>query len=291
MDFKLIVDASVILAETPIWDERAGLYWTDLFAGTIHCFDPRTGEATKVETNELIGSAVPCETEGKVMAMLESGLYVVDMKTGEKELVVNPEPNRDENRFNDSRCDAKGRVFASSVAKAYGTDEYTPDMLGNFYMIDTDNTVTTLVEGINQYNAIVFDAKNENMFVIDTYNQTLIRFAYDLEKGPISAGEVVIKFDDMPDGMSIDTEDNLYVCHWNGNITVWNSKLELVEKIEFPVSNVCCGGFAGEDMKDYYVATSKYGQDDTHEDVKKGAGGIFVAKSNVAGRKDYYYKH
>ena len=45
MGFELAIDSRVVLAETPIWDPRLKkLYWTDLFEGTVHRFDPATGQ-------------------------------------------------------------------------------------------------------------------------------------------------------------------------------------------------------------------------------------------------------
>ena len=291
MSAKLIIDASVCLAETPIWDERIKkLYWTDLFSGAVHTFDPATLQDTSVDTHEMIGSAIPCQTLGKVLVAIDSGLKILDVNTGELEKVADPKLGDAACRYNDARCDEKGRIFVSTVSKMYGTDDYTPDMLGAFYMVDTDNTVTTLVDGINQYNAIVFDAKNENMFVVDTYNQTILRFKYDLEKGPISEPEVVINFEVMPDGMSIDSEDNLYVCHWAGEISVWETKtFTKIKTIKMPVEYVCCGGFAGEDMKDFYVATSKFAMPEDHADIKAGAGGIFHMRNEIAGKRDGFY--
>ncbi len=44
MGFALPIDSRVVLAETPVWDPRLKkLYWTDLFEGTVHRFDPATG--------------------------------------------------------------------------------------------------------------------------------------------------------------------------------------------------------------------------------------------------------
>lgn len=291
MEIQLVLDAGAVLAETPIWDERIKkLYWTDLFEGEVHQFDPSTKIDICVKTNGLIGSAIPCESLGKVIAVVDTGIYVVDMDTGEMKLIVNPEPNRDENRYNDARCDARGRIFISSVSKLYGSDDYKPDMLGAFYMVDTDNTVTKLVDGINQYNGIVFDKKNENMYVVDTFNQKIIRFPYSPEQGVTGKGEEVISFSEMPDGLSIDSEDNLYVCHWAGKITVWSTKdYTLIKTIDFPCSNVCCGGFAGSDKKDFYVATSRFSQSDEHPDIKAGAGGIFKLRNEIEGRFDYFY--
>ncbi len=294
MKFELIIDSNIELAETPIWDHRNGkLYWNDLFTGDVFEFDPVTKQSRMWKTNKLIGSSIPCEDESKLFVMLEDGAYLLDKESGELTLIADPEPGNDKNRYNDTRIDAAGRIFASSVAKTYGTDAYTPDQLGAFYMIDTDKSIKTIVEGINQYNCMVWNRDNTKMIVVDTYNQTLLCFDYDIAKGPVSEPKIVIDFKDkqgMPDGVSIDEDDNLYICHWSGKISVWDKDFKFVEDIAFPVEFVCCGGFGGENMSDFYVASSKYCYNEAELAKNPGAGGTFVAHTSIKGRGDHFYK-
>ncbi len=292
-EFSLAIDANVELAETPIWDARISKwYWTDLFTGDVHRFNPVTGGDELFRTGQLIGSAIPTDDINKLMVSLQSGLHLLDLSTGNLTFIVDPENGNPDNRYNDTRVDARGRVFMSSVSKLYGTDAYSPDMLGGFYMVDTDRSVKTIEQGINQFNAIVWNSASTRMLVVDTYNQTLLCYDYDIDKGPISPGKAVIRFGTlgMPDGINIDVEDNIYICHWTGRISVWDKEFNHVGTIKFPVEFACCGGFGGEDMKDFYVASSKYKY--TREDLKNnpGAGGIFSIRSGITGMPDHFYK-
>ena len=292
MNFKLIIDSKFSIAETPIWDGRIGkLYWTDLFSGDVHRYDPETGKDEKWVTGGIIGSAIPCEDTGKILVNIETGAYLLDLATGEMTLVVDPENGNEKNRYNDSRCDARGRLFMSSVAKTYGTDDYTPDQVGAFYMIDTDKSVKKIVDGIQQYNAMVWTADNKTMLVVDTYHEQLLAFDYDLDKGPVSGPRTVLDFKGglgMPDGISIDVEDNIYICHWSGVISVWDKNFNHVEDVKFPVEQIACGGFGGKDMKTFFVASAAYCY--TEEDMAKnpGAGGMFAAESKIKGTSDHF---
>ena len=129
------------------------------------------------------------------------------------------------------------------------------------------------------------------MFVIDTYNAKLLSFDYDSKRGPISGAKERLDFSEigMPDGMSIDSEDSLYVCHWTGKISVWDRSLHLREIIEFPVEQVCCGGFGGEDGKDYYVATARYAYTEEQLLNRRGAGGLFHTRVRTAGASEHFY--
>jgi sugar lactone lactonase YvrE len=295
MEFELALDCKVVLAETPIWDPRIKrLYWTDLFTGAVHRYDPLTGLDEKVETGSVIGSAIPCDTVGKLLVAVDDGMMLLDFETGKLESVAVPQPNTGEFRYNDTRCDSIGRIFTSSVSKAFTEPNFDPEtMTGKFYMVEPDGTVVTLVDRLVQYNTIFLDSQNKNLYAVDTYCKTLLRFDYSLEKGASGTPEVVIQFEDMPDGVSVDVEDNIYVCHWSDkkHITVWSLKdYSLVKTIPFPVKNICCGGFAGDDMRDFYVATSNFWLAENDPDHAAGAGSIFKARSEVAGLPEHFYQ-
>jgi sugar lactone lactonase YvrE len=270
------------------------LYWTDLFVGCVHRYDPKTGDDECFDTRSgPIGGAVPCDDENKLLVAVGTELHIFDLITGTLSLVAAPEPGQSGNRCNDTRADARGRIFTSTVSMTYGTDAYRPDMLGAFYMVDVDGAVRTLVDGVNQYNAIVWNSDDTKMFVVDTHNEKLLAFDYDIEKGPVSGPRVVIDFHEdfgMPDGLSIDSDDNLYTCHWTGKISIWDKAFNLKETVFFPVSYACCGGFAGEYLTDFYVATSKYGYTPREIARNPGAGGIFLAKTHIKGSLDHFYK-
>lgn len=293
MEFKLAVDAGVVLAETPVWHEGTGtLYWTDLFTGDVHRYNPAASTEAVFPTGKLIGSAIPCQRPGKVLVALESGIFVLDEASGALEPVADPNEGNPHNRYNDTRVDAAGRIFGSTVSKLYGSADYQPTMLGRFFMVDTDGTVSTVVDNINQYNAICWNKANTKMFVVDTFHCKLLAFDYDLARGPVSGPQEVIDFAalGMPDGMCTDEDDNLYVCHWTGKLSIWNAAMELVEAMAFPVEQVCCGGFGGADMHDLYVATARFGYGQRELKENPGAGGLFVARCGHTGRPDHFYK-
>jgi sugar lactone lactonase YvrE len=294
MNFKLAIDAQVILAETPIWDSRINkLYWTDLFKGTVHRYDPATGKDECAETGSGIGSAIPTTDVNKLLVAVDDGMMLLDFPTGKLQLIAQPQPNIGEFRYNDTRCDSMGRIFTSSVSKQFTEPGFDPEkMTGKFYMVETDGTVVTLVDKLVQYNTIFFNNENTNLYAVDTYYKKILRFDYSLENGASGDPEVVIEFDDMPDGASVDAENNVYICHWGEKkrISVWNlDNYKFVKFISFPVKNICCGGFAGQNMKDFYVATSKFWLPENDPDFKAGAGGLFVAKADIPGTPERFY--
>ena len=293
MNFDLIWDGNVLLAETPIWDPKCGrLIWTDMYKGDVHETDFFNKKDRVWNTGSMIGSAIPCSDEELLLVVIAEGVFLLDKRDGSLEPIVNPEPGRPENFYNDSRVDAAGRIFTSTVAKMYGTDDYRDDMVGAFYMIDTDRTVHTLATSVNQYNCITWNSDDTKMFVVDAHNALLLSFDYDIGSGPVGESKIAMDFTDFgtPDGVSIDIEDNLYICHWSGKITVWDKNISLKEVWDFPVPQVCCGGFGGIDRKDFYVATARYAYTPEQLENRNGAGGIFVGRTDIAGAEEHFFQ-
>jgi len=295
LDFKLVIDSRVVLAEMPIWDARINkLYWIDTVDGVVHRHDPATGKDESRAIHTSLGSAIPCTSLDKVMVAVDDGMMLLDFASGEMELIAQPQPNTGEFGYNDTRCDPAGRIFTSSVSKHYTEPSFDPKtMAGKFYMIEPNGSITTLAEDVAQYNTIFLDNKCENLYAVETYYKKLLRFDYSLDKGASGSPETVIEFEEMPDGVSVDIENNIYVCHWGKQqrITVWSlDDYSQVGSIPFPVKHICCGGFAGKDMKDFYVATSKFWLEEGDPDFAAGAGGIFFARNTIAGIPENFFR-
>lgn len=294
MEFEVVINKKAELAETPFWDTMSGrLVWTDLMAGKVHIFDPAGGGDIEFDTGKMIGCAIPC-TSGKILCVLEDGLYKLDAQSGELALLLAVEADRPEYRFNDAGCDAFGRVFISSTAKCYGTPLYSPDMKGSFYLIDTDLSIKKIVDQMEHYNGIVFTGDNKTMYVVDSYNKKVLAFDYELAEGAAFNMRTAFQVPDeffAPDGLAIDEDENVYLTFWNGWLTKWNPKTgELLEKTAMGCPFITCPGFGGEDRKDLYIATSTWGY--TEQDFLNypDAGGIYRTRVKVPGRIDHYFR-
>ena len=77
-----------------------------------------------------------------------------------------------------------------------------------------------------------------------------------------------------PDGMTIDSEGNLWVALFGGSaIACYSPAGEQLRKIHIPTKNVTCPVFGGPELDTIYVTTTKKMQEDI-----PGAGGIFAVK-------------
>jgi sugar lactone lactonase YvrE len=293
MEFEIVLNKRAELAETPFWDDKTNsLYWTDLFKGDVHRFDPATGNDEEFATGKQIGCAIPCRS-GKVLCVLEDGLYKLDPNDGAVDLLLAVEADRQDFRFNDAGCDAAGRVFISSTSNHYGTPEFKPEMKGSFYMVEKDLSVEVIVPEMEHYNGICFTEDGRTMYVVDSFNFAILAFPYDLAVGPTGKPETAVKVPEeyfAIDGLAMDESGSLYLATWSG----WLLKYDpvsgaLLERFQMGCPYVSCPGFGGADRKDLYITTSAWGYGSAELDRYPDAGGIYRARTDVPGRIDYYY--
>ena len=128
---ELILDAQALLGEGPSWHApSATLYWVDIEGRAVHLFDPQQGTDRVIQVGQMAGCVVPRASGGLVIT-LETGFYALDPATGRLQPIVDPEPDRPENRFNDGKCDAAGRLWAGTTRIAHDRPE------GTLYCLDT----------------------------------------------------------------------------------------------------------------------------------------------------------
>ena len=94
---SLALDAKAQIAEGPFWDQKEQLlYWVDILEKKINIYDPALGKNKHIQLDKMIGALIPTNEQGKLLAALTDGLYIIDAETVEQEFLVNPETNTDQ---------------------------------------------------------------------------------------------------------------------------------------------------------------------------------------------------
>ena len=137
-------------AEGPLWDAAtARLWWVDITAERVHCFDPKSSEDSSWATGGQPGGVVLGATGEPVVASPE-GLAVLDRATGKLDLRVPIEQDRPENRANDIKVDSRGRAWVGTMA----FDKRPRNAA--LYRVEGDR-VTRVVDGLTISNGPAFD--------------------------------------------------------------------------------------------------------------------------------------
>ena len=255
MKIDIVVDVKTTLGEGPLWDvEQQRLYWIDSFDGRVFRATHDGCEIRSWDVPMKIGSmALRRDGYGAVVS-LQRGFHLLDFKTGDVQLINDPEPDKPDNRINDGKVDKRGRFVAGSM----DTMESGPN--GALYRLDPDFTVHTLDSGIIVSNGPCWNPAGSIFYFTDTWTGEIWAYDYDLETGHVSNRRTFTKVDTSnggaPDGSTVDSEG----CLWNA--LVYDSKIvrylpdgSIDRIIEMPVKKVTSVMFGGPDLDILYVTS------------------------------------
>ncbi len=88
----------------------------------------------------------------------------------------------------------------------------------------------------------------------------------------------------MPDGMTVDAEGGVWICHWEGwrvSRFLPNGKIDLEIKLPVPLVTSCA--FAGDALDTLYITTATVGLDAAALAKAPLAGSLFTVKTGHKG--------
>ena len=281
-----------LLGESPVWCEKSNrLYWVDILGKRIHYLNPDDQITGTVSTGKYnIGCiATVAGREGVLAAAGNEGVGFISLKNGSFTKVYDPENHKPSNRFNDGKCDAKGRFLVGSM---YG-NKPRKELTANLYSWDgTTNVVKKFDEvgPVTTSNGLGWSPDGKILYYIDSPTMSVQQFDYDIETGSLSNRQKVVTIPKdlggAPDGMCVDEEGKLWVAIFRGGkVTRWDPTTgDLISVIQVPCLHVtsCC--FGGQNLEKLYITTAK-GSSATEikENKNTAAGALFMCIPGVRG--------
>jgi sugar lactone lactonase YvrE len=237
--------------EGPIWHEDRLLY-VDIESHLILAYTPTTGAELTWNVGQRVGTVVPRASGGLVWAG-DTGFYFLDESSGDSTPIADPEPDLPDNRFNDGKCDPAGRLWAGSICL-----KKRPEAA--LYCLHTDLRVEKKFAPVTNSNGIIWSRDARTLYYIDTPSKTVRAFDFDAATSHIENERVIWDTSDetgVPDGMTIDSEDRLWVafCHGGKVVCYDPATRRRVEQIEFPCIETTACAFGGPDLRDLYITT------------------------------------
>ncbi len=290
MKAELLFEANNRLGEGPVWDFYTNEFlWIDIEQKRIWCYSEFREAYIISQLNERISLVVPTNQVNLYLVGLENGLALWDRQTNLLKTVSNPESHIPNNRFNDGKCDAYGRLWIGSMSLSVEKNA------GSLYCTDSDFQSRKLLSGITISNGIDWSPDNKIMYFIDTATRAVSAFDFDLKTAQISNRLEIIHFPEehgSPDGMCVDCEGMLWIAHWGGaGISRWNPVSgELLEKIEIPALNAGSLCFGGKNLDTIFITSAKEGLTAQELDQYPLSGSVFIYKPKVRGRKTNTFK-
>ena len=276
--------------EGPNWDHRSQkLYFVDIHAQKICRFDPVTKHltCTYIE-NGPVGVAVLVEGEpNKLVAGSATDFVLVtwnakrNVTRSVTETLAVVDKDRNGTRWNDGKADSSGRFWGGTIGPEVKF-VVTPDQ-ASFYRIDCDLIPKKELSPVSNSNGLAWNLEDDTLYYIDSPTHKIAAFDFDSVKGVISNKRIVFDLEKnnitgLPDGMTIDTDGNLWIALYNGNgVLNIDPRTGLVIRfVELPVKGVTSVAFGGPLLDTLYVTTSSRDLTPQEEAEQPYAGYVFA---------------
>ena len=282
MTVRCVLDVGDELGESIVWcAEEGALYRVDILAPAIHRLETATGAVRSWSMPSAIGSLGLREGGGAVVA-LKNGFHLFDFESGSLTFIVDPEPDRPDNRLNDGKVGPDGRFWAGSM-----DDRADKEPVAALYRLDVDGTCHKIADGLIVSNGLAWSQDGTTLYHSDTRLCFIHAYDYDKVSGSLGARRLIAQLTDdvgRPDGAAVDVEG----CYWScgisaGRINRFRPDGELDGWIEMPVPapTMCC--FGGPDLKTLYVTTKRVGLSDEVLAAYPQSGGVFSVDVGIEG--------
>jgi sugar lactone lactonase YvrE len=276
---RCIADVRANVGEGPVWVEsEQALYWVDNKGNRVFRLR-ESGEVESFETPFQICCLAP-KSSGGFIAGTDRGFAAVDPAHARFDIIANPEAALPGNRFNDGKTDAQGRFWSGTM------DNAEKATTGSLYKLDPDLRWTKMDSGYHVTNGPAFDPQRGRMYHTDSAPRTI--YAFDVSgSGDLGGKRVFLQFgeaDGHPDGMTVDSRGDLWVCFWDG----WclrriSPEGEVLDRIAMPVQRPTSCAFGGPDLDRLYVTSARKGLDAESLAMQPCAGGLFLVETDSRG--------
>ncbi|WP_240230843.1 SMP-30/gluconolactonase/LRE family protein [Devosia lacusdianchii] len=279
---ECVLPVAAHLGEGPVWSSADGkLLWLDILSPAVHVFDPATGQDSAVKVPRMVTS-IAARTRGGHAVMTQNGLELLDIATGALTPVVDPEQAIESNRFNDAKCDRRGRFWAGSMA----LDASAPS--GSLYCIEPDGQWRRVDSGFTVSNGMDWSPDDTKMYFADSAQGRVFVYDFDLESGTVSNRRPLIHIpavEGKPDGLTVDAEGFIWVAVWDG----WSvrryapdGRLDRVVGVPVPRPSSCC--FGGPTLDRLYITSGRIRLAERMLVEAPLSGGIFAFEPGVRGQ-------
>lgn len=281
---ELVFEVGNALGEAPLWDgARGALYWVDCLARELLRATP-TGRA--IERWPLTGQpgCIVPRSDGRLLVAYRNGLGLFDPATGESSALTVCGVDFSRERFNDGKCDPRGRFWVGTM------DRELRQPVAAVYRLEPGSDAgnagfeRSAISGLTLSNGIAWSPDGSTMYVCDSRPGALLRYDYDPGSAAPSGRRVLVDFAQgpgRPDGCAMDAEGGLWVAEFNaGRVGRYDERGRLDGIVELPVSRPTSVAFGGEAMQTLYITSMREGTDPAREPL---AGCVFAVEPGVRG--------
>jgi len=270
------------LGGAPVWDtERGVLLSVDCVGRRLfrHTADGRpTGDWPLPKSP---GSYALRRNGAGMLMAYRNGLALIDPEAGRSEEIAAGPVDFAAERFNDGRCDRRGRFWTGTMDRALR------DPVGALYRIDPDLSVHRVLGGVTLSNGIAWSSDDRVMYHCDSGPAVVRAYDFDLAAGKVENPRVLIRFapgEGRPDGCTVDAEGFLWVAAVEAGMVVrFDPAGRRVRELRLPVSRPTSLAFGGDGLRTLFVTSMRHGMTEGELAHEPLAGAILALDAGVAG--------
>ena|SRR5690348_9594649 len=258
MQPTLLCDCRCELGEGAFWHPGLEkLCWVDIGAHTLHWCDPSGSRHGSRRFDEPVTKILPA-SDGKLILALGRGLARYDLQKGSLEWLTAIGGGEAGLRCNDGHCDAAGRLWIGIM------HEQSVPGAGALYCVHPDLRVEKKLDKVSVPNGIAWSPDGKRMFFIDSARRCVASYHYDPDTAGIAFERTAIRIPaeaGLPDGMAMDEEGKLWICHWGGGgVYRWDPRNgSLLDKICLQAPQVTSCAFSGDGLRALVITTARKG--------------------------------
>lgn len=292
MQVESIGNSICHLAECPLWNRgEQRLYWTDILAGKLWRYEPRTGAVELYWESDMMIGGFAFTVNNDIVLCADKGVFLLSRSKSED---TEPRlsklydiPMADDERFNDVTTDPAGRIFAGTL-----TDRRIDGIL---YRLEKGLEPVIVLKHIGTSNGMTFSLDRKKFYHTDSHARIINKYDYDIETGDISNPEVFYHAkaqDGVPDGITMDCEGYIWVACWRGSKVIrLDPEGRIVSEISTGAIQTSSVNFGGEDMKELFITSACQGGSDLEKGLNSEGeflgGLVYRCKTSITGRGEW----
>jgi len=273
---EVALAAQATIGEGPVWSiDEGALYWIDVPACALHRLEPGSGATRSWELPAEVG-CIALRAGGGAIAALRTGFCLVDLDTGAVEILEDPEADQPKTRFNDGKCDRRGRFWAGTM----DIDEQSP--LGALYRFEGAGRCEQMLTGVGLSNGLGWSPDNQTMYHTDSLTRVITAYDYDLDSGVLRAPRpfVVDALPAVPDGLTVDG--------WR--VVRYTPAGRVDREVALPVQQPTSCAFGGPDLDVLFVTSAREGLSEAALAEQPLAGSVFAIDAGTQGLPEPVYQ-
>ena len=279
-DPKVIWNSKTILGEGTLWvPSHNSIYFVDIKKKKILILNIKNNKKRIIKIDKEIGFLAHIKEDVFILG-LQSELRIINLKNKKTIRSIPIEKDKPLNRINDGKTDPKGRLWFGTMDNPERNIKngslYCLDKKLNIHKVDTKYYITNGPAFIDSVNFLHTDSRSKIIYKIKiNKNYKIVKKSKFLKFS---------KKDGSPDGMTIDSKQNVWICHFGGAcISVYNPKGKKIHKIDLDAKNITNCTFGGLQNNEIFVSTALKGMNKSEIKKYKHSGSLFKIKTNIRG--------